>query len=432
MALFRIVFVLAVALLVPASSWSDVVVLDVVIESIDSAKSQITATRKTKTLQLDVSDNVTVIIKGRQSDLDSVGGKQPATVSYETTLRVVTKIEITDDPQPEMSLLVLKEICTSGNESGPWISADGLRLYWHVKNSQASWIWTAARNASTGVFSDARRLLPGADATLTADELQMVLLQDGKLYSTQRQSIIDDFERPSPVSDLAVFDLVAPCLSGDGLTLYADQGTEKSRRVCKIERSSRTSSWGEPKLLYGTEDHEIATPFVSLNGKLLFASTRGKPRVKLFKRSTASEPFAFAGYVGSNGTDANGLFPRYCSSTNELILATTPAGRLDRQIGIYTDFDPDTMVQRKDPEEAGLADFAGNWVAVREENDGKEMDRASFRKAGKKLFVSESRFLLSWSGKTNRGDFTVDEDAQPIAVDFKGERNGKKCDRRTT
>jgi hypothetical protein len=73
---------------------AEVVTIEVTIKSADATGRTITATRKDKTLKLDVSRNAVVTINGKAGELEALAAGQTAKIDYETTLEVVTKIEI--------------------------------------------------------------------------------------------------------------------------------------------------------------------------------------------------------------------------------------------------------------------------------------------------------------------------------------------------
>ena len=146
---------------------ADVVTIEVAIKSVDPEGRTITVLRKAKTLELDVSKKAEVTINGKPGVLDALVKGQAATIDYVTDLEIVTKIEAsgegTDSPGPE--LVVLNELDSEGNESNPWLSFDGLTIYWtvHIPPSTTRWVWTAKRADPDSLFENPSRLIPASD-----------------------------------------------------------------------------------------------------------------------------------------------------------------------------------------------------------------------------------------------------------------------------
>jgi hypothetical protein len=141
----RLPFVTFLILILAEFAFAEVVVIEVAIKSVDAKGRTISATRKGKTLELDVSRNAEVIINGEAGALEALAAGQTAKIDYETTLEIITKIEAFGDTLAAPELLVLWEIATSSHESGVWLSPDGLTIYWHSTGDDGKWVWTAKR-----------------------------------------------------------------------------------------------------------------------------------------------------------------------------------------------------------------------------------------------------------------------------------------------
>ncbi|MCR9210881.1 MAG: PDZ domain-containing protein [bacterium] len=89
---------LAILLLLLTTNFAraDIVTIEVTINSVDEEARTIKATRKGKSLELDVSRKASVTIKGKKATLAKVAAGQTAKIDYESTLEVVTKIDVTN------------------------------------------------------------------------------------------------------------------------------------------------------------------------------------------------------------------------------------------------------------------------------------------------------------------------------------------------
>jgi hypothetical protein len=79
---------------IPLLAHADVVRVEVTIKSVDAKGRTITAIRKGKTLELDVSLKAPVTINGKEVTLRSLKSGQKAVLSYHADFKVVTKIEV--------------------------------------------------------------------------------------------------------------------------------------------------------------------------------------------------------------------------------------------------------------------------------------------------------------------------------------------------
>jgi hypothetical protein len=68
---------------------ADIVTIEVTIKSVDAKGRTITAPRKGKTLELDVSRKAEVIINSKAGKLDDLAAGQKAKIDFETTLEIV-------------------------------------------------------------------------------------------------------------------------------------------------------------------------------------------------------------------------------------------------------------------------------------------------------------------------------------------------------
>jgi hypothetical protein len=201
----RIAFTTLLILVFANVVLAEVVTIEVAIKSVDATGRTITATRKDKTLKLDVSPEAEVTINGKAGELDALAAGQTAKIDYETTLEIVTKIEATASPSGPPSLVELSELNSGTYTVDPWISPDGLTIYWTFEGT----IWTAQRKDARSLFENKRKLVRGRHATVIADGLRMVMLaarSDGQkgesLYEAERSSVDDGLSRPREIREL--------------------------------------------------------------------------------------------------------------------------------------------------------------------------------------------------------------------------------------
>jgi hypothetical protein len=233
-------------------------------------------------------------------------------------------------------LVKLKEIDTDGAESGPWVSADGLTLYWTVfAHRLGPSIWSATRPRPGAPFEKPRRLFSGASPTLSADGLVMVLNRRGGLSVSRRDSVDKPFPRPTDLPELRgePYYNRRSCLSEDGLSLYFERlrGGFRGIELCSTRRRDASSSWERPSRLtfdltkFGSP--RLSCPFVFRNGSALLCADyrkreEGSSNFMVWTRSRPDGPFDTGEYVELEGLSAFGLCPRYVEATHELFFST--------------------------------------------------------------------------------------------------------------
>ena len=119
-------------------------------------------------------------------------------------------------------------------EAYPFLSADGLRLYFTSDREEGfGKIFFCNRNSLTENFGTPRQLskqLPDGfyAATLTADELTLYCCNNGEIYKTTRKSLHDDFSKPLKLTDFEDGWKFAPAISsyGNELILVKSKDTK--------------------------------------------------------------------------------------------------------------------------------------------------------------------------------------------------------------
>jgi len=331
----RIAFTTLLILVFANVVLAEVVTIEVAIKSVDATGRTITATRKDKTLKLDVSPEAEVTINGKAGELDALAAGQTAKIDYETTLEIVTKIEATASPSGPPSLVELSELNSGTYTVDPWISPDGLTIYWTFEGT----IWTAQRKDARSLFENKRKLVRGRHATVIADGLRMVMLaarSDGQkgesLYEAERSSVDDGLSRPREIRELRDEPSPkSPCLSPDGLTLYFNRSRNQGVEFAYATRNSLNDSWSPAKLLpvdAGDIEGRWTWAFVMNDGLAMLCSVEGQQNagetgnLLMLSRKSEVAPFENPQFITVQGlAPLTGRAARYVESTGELVFA---------------------------------------------------------------------------------------------------------------
>lgn len=258
------------------------------------------------------------------------------------------------DARPQVQLVELSEINRDANAADPWISEDGLTIYWSAGGN----IWTAHRADAQSLFREMRVLFKGRHPTVSANGLQMILLgprSDGRpgesLHVTSRISPEGDFQRPQEITELrAETRPKGPCLSPDGLTLYYVRGRPDGvgSELAYSERKTPHYPWATPRPLpfdAGKLPGGFLTwPQVTGDGLKLLCANEGANRadgnLMLWTRPSREAPFASSRYVQYPGiAPLVGRSPRYVAATSELFFVRMTAPD-NQRIWVIKGFNP--------------------------------------------------------------------------------------------
>jgi hypothetical protein len=342
-------------LLIAQTALAQTTTVDVTIQAVKPEAKEITVGYKTnlgeKSISLDVSRKAEITLNGKEDNLDALGPGLKATIEYHKELEIVTKIVAAGELLAAPELVEVSEL---GDARFPWLSEDGLTIYFERNNES---IWTARRNDPQSLFQDVTLLCGGKQPTLSGDGLEMMLIAvpthgqvDTRLQVATREKTTDPFRRPTGVGDLqGVKFLINPCLSSDGLTLYFcalpfAKLADGELMVCT--RSDRTSAWSKPKSLpiSSTKGRWLHWPYVSRDGLDLYCVERGRPiaegyNLMVWSRSTTDKPFANGQDIELNGfPNLCGGSPRYVEVTNELVFSGTNAEGKSPRIWMIRNF----------------------------------------------------------------------------------------------
>lgn len=327
---------------------ADIVTLEVTIESSDATKNKIKVTRKGKVLSLDVDKKAKISKDGKPTDLQSIESRVLAEIEFESTLEIVTKIDIKGLAPAKPELVRLSELDTEGSEDKVWVSHDGLTIVWHSNSS----MWVAKRINPVNYFTNEKIITQGIDSAFSPDENELVTLVPGIGLSKARRILNSDkFQDLTIIEEFRNLELLSsPTFSGDGLNLYLDQKGPGGIMIPSVsKRKNLRGVWSKPTPIKMTvSEYRPRFPHVSTDGKyLLCMATTGieedKPNLLVFYREDPSQPFQEKGFVTVDGMVLHGKFPRYIQATKELFFTRKSASG-QQEIVVLKNFDPTTMV----------------------------------------------------------------------------------------
>ena len=213
-----------------------------------------------------------------------------------------------------------------------WLSPDGLTIYWTREGivNTPSTIWTATRASANDPFANARPLLEGRHASLSDDQLEVVLLKEKTLCTARRSSVTASFSPPMPIRGLLQIagNPKAPWLSDDALTLlFNSAGTGQSELMVST-RDSRSAGWNPPRRVNMAGSIKLPQwPSFSSDQRTLFlvAGAFGREaNLMAGHRDRIDQPFTDIQDIVVDGTSLSGRCPRYVESTKELWFCTAP------------------------------------------------------------------------------------------------------------
>ena len=317
-----------------------VVEVEVTIKSVNPQARGISVVYETnlgqKTIELDVSRKAEITVNGKEGGLDSLKPGQKAKITYEKELQVVTKIEATGQAKAaaeEPELAEVSELNDEGNISHPWPSRDGLTIYWTRGVGGKGTVWTAHRDDPQATFKDKRSLFNGRCPTVSSDGLEMIFLgsrTDGEegmsLYCATRTAVDKPFGRPKEIPELAGRNCWAPCLSGDGLTLYfLATASRKDQITLCCTRKERSASWTRPKGFTDLDfdSGSVAVSFSTADGLTMFGHQNRDQRniLAICSRSAPSKPFEEPKAIEVRKHLVVGVWPRYVEASHEIFFA---------------------------------------------------------------------------------------------------------------
>ena len=218
--------------------------------AVDSAGRWITIERdkgdSKKPVTLDVADSV---LAGKELALGT-----SVTLDYDPESEVITKIVGGGTESPsgndEMAQVILiQELDAAGHEDQPWVTPDGLTIFWTTqKPGEKKQVWSASRTSPQLLFGNKKQVTIGQDNTFTADALEGIVFLpqqgQGNLCVVERPAIVEPFSRPTVMQEFpaSLGFLAGPSLSDDGNTLYLERLGEGTHELLVSTRKQKTAS----------------------------------------------------------------------------------------------------------------------------------------------------------------------------------------------
>ncbi|HAH46876.1 MAG TPA: hypothetical protein DCM07_18900 [Planctomycetaceae bacterium] len=306
-------------LLISVTVQAEVVSIEATVKSIDAKAHTITVQRKDKTTELDVSRKAKITLLDKDATLESLKAGQEVTLTFHTELEIVLKIEASKEPE-KSEVLNLSEFNTSETDMTPWLSSDGLTIYWSAGTFPSDWwIWTASRKDASSLFKDKKRLFRGHSPVVSHDGLELIFNapDSPKFFATTRDSTEDEFRRPRVIEELRFNkeNQSAPrSLSHDGLSLYFDYLDKKHNPKFEIwftTRKNRNSAWKPAQpVKISTQDAlkglSFTQPFLTddqLEMYVVVGKESEKPNIRfgILSRKTLDAPFSSIRYIDHQG-----------------------------------------------------------------------------------------------------------------------------------
>lgn len=155
------------------------------------------------------------------------------------------------------SVRVLNEINVTGMaDAYPWLSGDGLRLYF-TKDTGSDYIYYTYRNNVNSYFTTPVPLDPLLPAILScwlsANELDIYFIQysDNQLYYASRSSVTSSFGAPVHISLSGVSAFISgPSLSPAQDELYLYNNSAGAKDILRFTRTSATSFAAAGKIIF--------------------------------------------------------------------------------------------------------------------------------------------------------------------------------------
>lgn len=429
----RVKSILVAVVWIAAQTWThaEVIELEGTIKSIDAGSRAISIVRKTpsgeKVLDLEIAKTA--------GDFSSLTAGSKISFSYDPNLELVTKITGQDSPAAAgQELVALKEL-RKGYNTAPWVSEDGLRLFWQSAEQDGTrWIWTASRSKPNGLWEGQAKVVPGSDVTLTSDELNLFVFEAGTICVASRQSRDDSFSRPERIEELKDLGTIArPCVSPDGLLLWFDKIGEGGGQTYRVARSKVDEPWGKPVVVdraaVGGGNGFYVNP---VDGYGLFAMQT--PLVEGYRFAiarTADKGLRFSDPQSLSIPDkTDGKMPFYCKATKELFFAGHPGPDKTSQLYVVRNFvlpfhsakaPSASQTELGDTAAEVLKELQGEWLMVSGEENGQQFERADVKRQNRRLLIKGKTLTMErlkgnvakWTGR-----FTIDPETK--AFDWVG------------
>lgn len=320
------------------------------IKAVDAAKKSITL----DDLALDVTRKTKITVDGTKAALADIKTGQKATVTYDDALEIAITVVVGKDTGAAgitVEVINVEELNTEAIEGHPWISEDGLTIYWGVSATGLDkWtIWTAQRESPQSLFRGKRELFRGHSPVASSDGTEMVFCSSDspQFFVSTRTEVAKDFGRPKPIRELSFDpkDVPAPrCMSNDSLFLYLEkkQPDENAWDIWVTHRETRNAPWQVPtKVEISVPDKlRFSQPFVTEDQLEMFVTVvdNAEPqtvRLGILTRNAQDKPFSRLRHLDlrdAEGPLPNCFMPRHVPKTQELFLVSRKLFRSEEKM----------------------------------------------------------------------------------------------------
>ena len=180
----------------------------------------------------------------------------------------------------------LTETATTGSpiNAYPWISPDGLTIYWTSEGPDSdSGIFQATRPSPHFPFGSRRKVCDGRIAAVSSDGLEIVTLAVGggnaPLVSARRDSTSKRFETPEPIPAFSGYQTpkAVAFAPGDNALFFVNKNTlAGGSEIHRSVRSDGNQPWQPPQRVVveglAADMHRLTHPSLSPDGRHLFFS----------------------------------------------------------------------------------------------------------------------------------------------------------------
>jgi len=254
-----------------------------------------------------------------------------AVMNFDPEFEVVTSLTAANLPQKPL-LLEVAELNAKGSRD-PWLTKDGLRIYYYKHQSG---IWTAERSSTNEPFRNETFVMEGRHPTVSGDGLHMVMIRRANiekpgecLWQSHRSSTNRPFKPAVRIQELErkVERPKSPWISPSGLELMFNCSSGQGNSVVVVcRRETLTGVWSSPvPLRLPAVDGRITWTNLLNSGKVLLACVENPPnqlgKIVCFKREGMGAPFSKPIDISLEAGEPIARSPRFVPETHELFLA---------------------------------------------------------------------------------------------------------------
>lgn len=196
------------------------------------------------------------------------------------------------------------EINTSSGDADPYLSQDGLRLFW-TRYDAIGEAWSATRSSPTAPWTNVAQLddLPTTgnsegNLAFASDELEVYYGVMNVLRRTRTSAAVVFSNEESVFQTTAYSGPEAVSLTGDGLDAYfgATKAGDSFRSIYRVHRAVKTDAFVADDAVAISSGGDVAYPGISRDGLELVYSKRDPGDYNLFSvtRASTSVEFDFA------------------------------------------------------------------------------------------------------------------------------------------